>query len=396
MAIQDLLAEYGQSRLLQHWDSLSDSEKQPLEQQLQAIDWRTFQRQQALLHSNEEKSREFEPFGNYYPSGDDQEIAEGKELIKQGQLGCLMVAGGQGTRLKFDGPKGMFPLTEDGKTLFQIFAERTLAASEQAGIPLKLAIMTSPHNDAQTRDYFAQQGRFGLEESQLSFFSQAQLPFLDDEGQLFLDSPSHMAEGPDGNGVSLHHFVRSGIWEDWNGQGVRYLNFIQVDNVLADPFDANLLGHHCRRKNDMTLKCILREDPKEKVGVIVEEAGKAAVVEYSEISPEDQTALNPNGGLLHALANISQFGFSMDFVKRVAAAELPLHLAHKAVKYLNSHGQVQVPDVPRAWKFEAFIFDVLKEASQVDALVYPREECYAPLKNVSGADSIETVRLLFK
>ena len=169
------------------------------------------------------------------------------------------------------------------KSLFQLFAEKTIAASKQAGRPLSIAIMTSPQNHDATIDFFNQHHLFGLEPGQLSFFCQGMLPLLDQEGQLFLENAFSLAEGPDGNGGALHHFYHSGIYQQWQAQGIRHINFVPIDNPLADPFDAELLGCQQRCQNEITIKCTLRRDVQEKVGLLARHDGRTIVVEYSEI-----------------------------------------------------------------------------------------------------------------
>ena len=393
----EVLKNLGQNRLLSHLDQLEDHERRLVESQLAALDLEVLSLQvENWKNPTKADASPLEPFDSYYMSGDPEDVERGEQSLRAGELGCLIVAGGMGSRLGFDGPKGMYPVTPvQKKSLFQVFAEKATAASQWAGCSLPMAFMTSPLNHEATVDFFQEHEFFGSDPKQISFFSQGTLPFLDEEGQLFLSSRDAIAQGPDGNGVALKHFYDSGLWERWDRAGVKHVIFLQVDNALGDPFDSCLLGHHVRNSNDVTLKCVLREDPAEKVGVLVKRQGQAAIVEYSEISPEEQEARAADGSLKHACANISQFCFSMDFIRKAGEAgysALPLHLAHKAVKFLHDDGKIVQASEPMAWKFETFIFDLLALTQQVGSLVYPREECYAPLKNREGRDSIESVQ----
>lgn len=393
---QEKLLKIEQSHILKYWEGLDNDQKNQLLFQIEKIDLKTFDLQQKLLRPTLSENHKIEPFNNYAQSGNLDDIQKGKELISQGLVGTLVVAGGQGSRLRLDGPKGLFPITTvKHKSLFQLLAEKTLAASKQAGRPLPLAIMTSPLNHDITVEYFEKNHLFGLLKEQISFFPQGMLPLLDTKGFLFLENPYSIAEGPDGNGGALHEFARSGLWLKWHKQGIRYLNFILIDNPLADPFDAELIGYHARTQSEIVVKCIKRNDPKEKVGVIVRQNGKVTVVEYSEIDESERFATQQNGTLLHLCANLSLFSFSMDFIKTHIVNDptpLPLHAAFKAAKHLDPTGNSVLSDKPIAWKFEHFIFDVLPRANKINALLYPRETCFAPLKNFSGEDSIETVR----
>lgn len=384
-----------QSHLLKYWDTLSSTQQTHLLEQIAAVDIETFLQQQHLVHSPKITDQSLQPFTAFNRIGSKHDQELGRDLIAKGMAGCLIVAGGQGTRLKFNGPKGMFPVTPvTHKSLFQLFAEKVIAAGKQVNKRLPLAIMTSTLNHKVTLDFFYEHQLFGLHPEQLSFFSQGTLPLLDPQGNLFLETPYTIAEGPDGNGKALHHFYQNGIWKQWQEKGVHYLNFVLIDNPLADPFDAELLGFLHRQQSDVVIKCIERNDPQESVGVLALKDGKAGVVEYSEMNDKDRMATGPTGDLLYKGANLSLFCFKMDFIKRVVEDKEPLslHKAFKAVKFLNREGQTVEADKPMAWKFETFIFDLLAKTNKVEALLYPREQCFSPLKNFSGNFSIDTVR----
>ncbi len=384
------LAAIGQPQLLDFFEELTPSQQADLLRQIDSLSTPFFRRQQQLLiHPPHQKLRLLEPFRDSVTVDQGRWQEQGKTLLKEGKAGCLIIAGGQGSRLKFEGPKGCFPVTAiEQKSLFQLFAEKTVAAGQQIGRTLPLAIMTSPQNHATTVQFFKEHHYFGLSADQISFFIQGTLPLLDAEGNLFLEAKDLVAQGPDGNGSVFTHFIRSGIWNTWYQQGVRLLNVVLIDNPLADPFDAALLGFHHDFGVDAVVKCTERQDEDEKVGVLALHQDKAEVIEYTEMPTAERKARTAQGDLKFPLANLSLFSFSMDFVKSVSQKEIPLHLAHKAVKSLKKPQSAE----PNAWKFEAFIFDVLPMAFSVKALVYPREKCFAPLKNASGPDSPATVK----
>lgn len=393
---REKLNQLNQEHLIAHWDSLSPDEQASLAEQIDAIDVETFYAQQQAISQKDLKPESITPFLEYVRNGSQANIKQGKQLIAQGKVGCIIVAGGQGTRLKFDGPKGIYPVTVvKKKSLFQIFAEKTLAAGIQAGRQLPLAIMTSSVNNRDTVDFFIQHDFFGLDPNQVSFFCQRDLPFLDVGGNLFLESPARIAAGPDGNAPSLKQFVDQEIWANWQQKGIQYIVYIHIDNPLADPFDAELVGFHNRNPVDLVIKCIERVDPLEKLGIILRKNGRVDVIEYSEISPEERDSRERDGSLKHKCGNVSMFSFTMNFIEDIAKNhydQLPFHKAWKAAKYLDESGQTQMSPEPMAWKFEKFIFDVLPYAKTVKALLYPREECFAPLKNATGSDSIATVQ----
>ena len=375
-----------QSHLLAFWDELTTQQKQKLLHQIEKLNLEIFFKQKQLLHSSfkEESSHFLTPFEDAEEEGAFENIDLGNKLIANEEAGAIIIAGGQGTRLGFDGPKGMFPITLQGKTLFQIFAEKVSAASKN----LPLAIMTSPINDTITKNFFIENHYFGLQQEQLFFFTQNTLPFLDEQGNLFLENQHTIAEGPDGNGGIFQYFVESGIWKLWHERGIQDLLTIPVDNPLANPFDAELLGFHRRKLSDVTAKCSYRVNENEKVGVFVKEQQRVFVKEYSELSIDEKTARLANGNLKHRYANLGIFCFTMNFVHGVAqrTEQMPLHKAFKLAKCCGNESQM-------AWKFERFIFDCLPLAAKVSALLCPRDSCFAPLKNAQGEDSIETVRI---
>lgn len=378
------------------WETLSKTEQEQLLPQIEHLDLRAIESQRSLIAQKEIPSGTLTPFLDYAKTGSSENRALGKKLIAEGKAGCLFVAGGQGSRLNYTGPKGVFPVTlVKQKSLFRLFAEKILAAGKEAGRPLLAAIMTSPGNHEETVAYFENNHFFGLDTDQVFFFSQKEIPLLDPNGNLFLESAAKISTGPDGNAASLNQFVKQGIWSLWYEKGVRYLNYLNIDNALGDPFDAELIGFHASEQPDVVIKCISREDPLEKVGIILKKDDAIHVIEYSEISPEERDAKGPDGVLKHLCANISAFSFKMEFVHDIAVKhydEIPFHKAWKAVKYLTPEGETKMATKPMSWKFEKFIFDVLPYAQSVKALLYPREECFAPLKNAIGTDSIVEVQ----
>lgn len=383
-------------QIFNFWSDLSTDQKLDLEQQLIRIDLELLKMQKELLKQTMTLTEgNFESFNEFSFSGDKDNTLLGQKLIEEGRLGCLLLAGGQGTRLKHSGAKGTYPISIiKQKSLFELCAEKVAAASRQANRPLRLAIMTSPENDSETRDFFKEHHFFGLDPAQVSFFQQGVLPLLDADGKLFLKTPSQLNVGADGNGHALLCFAQSGILDEWMQQGIEYLHVILIDNPLADPYDAELLGFHFSQKSEMTLKCTEKTYPEEKVGLFVKQNDSCRVIEYSEMSQEEKFAYRPDGRLKHCCANLSLFCFSLSCVKHLTSTiqSLPLHKAWKATESIDSKGNFLPLDQPIAWKFETFIFDWLLYIEKVSALIYPREECFAPLKNYTGSDSPETVR----
>lgn len=391
----ETIENLGQKHILQHWPQLNEKEQQHLFQQLQKIDLTLFQEQQNFLFSQNKESLNLSPFQDFQLSGKTSRHKEGASLLKKGSMACLIVAGGQGSRLQLEGPKGKYPVScIKKKTLFQLFAEKTLAASKCYRTDLFIAVMTSPLNHEETIQFFTHNQFFGLQKHQVDFFCQKTLPILDEHGNLFLQTPSQIAIGPNGNGYALHEFYQSGIWKKWQDLNVCYVNLLPIDNPLADPFDAELLGLHAKENCDISIKAIKRSDPKESVGLIAKDGQNPIIVEYTEISPQERDSTDGAGNLTHPLAGIGLFCFSMDFIQSIALEHptMPFHLAKKSVSYLSPSGKPISPKEPNAWKFETFIFDVLPLSKKTAIIAYPRQNCFSPLKSLQAPNDIHSVR----
>ncbi|MFZ0564916.1 MAG: UTP--glucose-1-phosphate uridylyltransferase, partial [Chlamydiales bacterium] len=295
----------------------------------------------------------------------------------EGRCACLLLAGGQASRLGCTGPKGCYPVSfVKKKSLFQLVAEKIKAASEQAGYPLQLAIMTSPLNHLETEAFFVQNAFFRLSPHQVSFFYQRMWPFLDFQGNLFLETPDRLGCGPNGNGEVFSRLCESGIWQKWEKMGVQMVNVLPIDNPLAAPFDQELFGFHARHQCEVTIKAAMRQESQEEVGVIGSQRNKPIVTEYSEMT---ESSLKKS-----LIANLGLYCFSMSFIDKVKNLSLPIHRAKKNVNRMG--------ETVKAWKFEKFIFDVLPASDHSEVWLYPKERCFAPLKNFQGPNNIDAVQ----
>ena len=284
-----------------------------------------------------------------------------RELLRAGKVACVILAGGQGSRLGSSLPKALIPLLPTGET----FLEVTLA-KRRGNLPI--ALMTSTQNQSQISSFIAQKKLQGI-----SLFAQRDLPLLDDEEREVRDKTGQLVTGPCGNGDFFPSFAKSGILEKWAEQGIAEVMLIFIDNPLADPFDLKLLQHHLRSHAEVTLKCIERKDPAESVGVVALEEGKLCTKEYFELSQEEKEARRPDGSLLFSLANSGMYLFSLPFLRKAARVELPYHFARKEVLVDGQRCSL--------WKRETFIFDILPYAERAEALLFDRHEVFAPVKD---------------
>lgn len=316
----------------------------------------------------------------------------GESLIQQQKVAVLIVAGGQGSRLGFEGPKGTFPLSPvKGKTLFQLFAEQVKALSNRFSATIPLLIMTSDDNHDDTVQFFRQNASFGLPPQAIHFFSQGVLPAVSPQGKLILRDEVHLYTSPNGHGGSLKALSDSGLLAQLTGAGYEELFYCQVDNPLVRIADPVFLGYHRLADSEVSTKVVRRRSVEEKVGVYLEVNGKDAVIEYSDLDESYMSALDEKGGILYWAGNTAIHLFSLSFIKDLTrdGFALPHHCAKKSAYVVSSDWEPASIDV---WKFETFVFDAIPLAKKACCMEVARQEEFAPVKNKEGADSPETAR----
>jgi len=322
----------------------------------------------------------------------------GESALRAGRVAAFTVAGGQGTRLGFDGPKGTFPVTPiTGNTLFQVFAEKILAASRRYARPIPWFIMTSDINHEATVAFFEEHRHFGLDPARVRFFSQGLMPAVTPEGKIILSAPDQIALSPDGHGGSLRALVRNGCTAQMAEMGIDLVSYFQVDNPLVRPLDPAFLGFHLLDESELSSKTCLKAYPEEKVGVFVSRDGKLEVLEYSDLPADLVQARDADGQIRFRAGSIAIHIFSRSLVERMGAAEdpalrLPFHLARKKVPTVDDQGTPVEPDAPNGIKFEMFVFDSLPFARNPVIVETARADEFSPVKNAEGNDSPKTCR----
>jgi UDP-N-acetylglucosamine/UDP-N-acetylgalactosamine diphosphorylase len=323
----------------------------------------------------------------------------GEQLIRQGRVAALTVAGGQGTRLGFDGPKGMLPISPvKNKPLFQLFAEYILGTQGRYETGrIAWFIMTSPANDVQTRQFFAANNYFGLDGAQVRFFTQGVMPAFSPDGRILLAEKGRLALSPDGHGGTLLALRRTGCLEEMARAGVECISYFQVDNPLVHCIDPLFVGLHAMTKSQMSSKMLFKADDFERVGNFASADGKVMVVEYSDLPKELATARNADGSRAFNAGSIAIHAISRRFIEELTADDsrfkLPWHRAVKKVAYVDlGSGELIEPGEANAVKLETFIFDAIPMAQNPLILQTVREEEFSPVKNATGVDSIETCR----
>ncbi len=393
------LSHHGQQHLLYGWDGLSPARRDGLVAQLAKVDFPRL----AALHADRDAPQAalpsraaIAPIPVQPRAVTPDVIARGEEALRRGEVAVLLVAGGQGSRLGSDKPKGMFPVGPvTDATLFRIHAEKVLAASRRYGRPVPLLVMTSPATHAETEAYFHAHGFFGLAPGDVYFFQQGTMPAVDlATGRLLLEAPGRLFLSPNGHGGTLTALAETAVLDAMEARGVRHVFYFQVDNPLVKVCDPAFLGGHVAAGSEASSKVVFKEQPGEKVGVLAVVAGRKAIVEYSDMPADMAAEREADGTLRFRAGNPAIHLFDVAFLRRVTGAGgLAYHVARKKVPYLDTDtGLTVTPTVENALKFELFVFDALPLADRWLAMETGRAEEFAPLKNATGADSPASVR----
>lgn len=327
----------------------------------------------------------------------------GMEAVTNGEVAALLLAGGQGTRLGYDGPKGMYDIgLPSKKTLFQFMVERIKKLGQLSGKGDKAVpfyIMTSPLNHKATTEYFAKHDNFGID---VQFFPQGTLPALTSpEGKMILETPTSLAVAPDGNGGIYPALVKHGILDDMKSRGIKYIHAFGVDNALVKPADPTFVGYCIQKNADCGNKVLWKTSPDEKVGVVATKGGKPCIVEYSDISKEMSEQKDSNNGrLVFGAGNICNHFYTLEFMMNTIVPNLGnmYHVARKKIPHWDAETKETVkPTSNNGIKLESFIFDVFPLSKKMAVLDVARAEEFAPVKNPPGtaSDSPDTARQLF-
>jgi UDP-N-acetylglucosamine/UDP-N-acetylgalactosamine diphosphorylase len=405
----------GQQHLLAHWDALDSAARSRLAQQIQEIDWHDYARLRKLhagtgddaeavkRHWREAAARSIPPAAvrlGKQPEGFTREQAkkEGEAALRAGKVGMILVAGGLGTRLGSDEPKGMFRLGPiSNRPLFQILIDQLRAVSKRYGVRIPLYVMTSPATHDATQEFLSEREYFGLSPEDVILFQQGTMYAVDEKSfDVLLSAPGKVFTGPDGHGGMLAALVKHGVLKDARSRGIEQFFYGQIDNPLLTVCDGELIGCHRLAKSELTTQVVAKTDPAEKVGVVVEIDGRTQIIEYVDLPDDAAQELLPDGSLKFWAGNIAVHVFDVSFLERVAsqADALPFHTSRKKVPYVDRSGQLVQPPAPNAIRFERFIFDLLPHAKQALVVEVDKAVAFAPVKNDdnSPTDSPTTAR----
>jgi UDP-N-acetylglucosamine/UDP-N-acetylgalactosamine diphosphorylase len=398
--LYEQLVAAGQEHVLRFYPQLDKTGRERLDQQLHALDLTLL----AQLARDEHEAPDWTAMARRstpppHAPRNTQHTAispsaarrAGEEALRRGHVAAILVAGGQGSRLGFEHPKGMFPIGPvSGHSLFQVLIEKIVATSRRYAAPVPLFVMTSPATHDETVAYLAANHRFGLPEDDLKIFCQGTMPAVDAEtGQLILAAPDSLALAPDGHGGMLAALRASGALQHARDRHIEWFSYGQIDNPLVQLCHPELIGYHLLADSDMTTQVIRKQDPLEKVGNVVMVDGQMRIIEYSDLPDDLARRRNPDGSLVIWAGSIAVHVFRTAFLEQISqrADALPFHQARKKVRFLDARGVEQTPDQPNAIKFERFIFDLLPWARNAIVVEGRTEEVFAPVKNAEGAPS---------
>jgi UDP-N-acetylglucosamine/UDP-N-acetylgalactosamine diphosphorylase len=396
-----VLKPHRQEHLLRFWNDLSGAARRRLADQIRAIDFELIAELVQQTSGSQDWaaiSRRAEPpraMRLYDRRGGGQfdrteSVARGTAALAAGKVGVLLVAGGQGSRLGFDQPKGLFPIGPvSGASLLQIHFEKALALGRRHGVKVPVYVMTSPVTHDEQVAYLREHNWFGLPAEDVKLFCQGTMPAVNAmTGRLLLADKGELFLSPDGHGGTVAALAASGMIDDMRDRGIEHLFYLQVDNPLVPIGDPEFIGYHLLAESDLTSMAVAKQSPQDRVGNFATVDGRMLVIEYSDFPNDVAAKRNASGELVFWAGSIAVHMFRVAFLQRALALNeaLPFHVARKKVPHVDNEGRLVEPQEPNALKFERFIFDLLPQARNPLVVEYEEEEVFAPLKNAPGAE----------
>ena len=401
----NILKENNQEHLLKYLEMADENQKVELIKEIENINFDELKELYKISKRDKDKAIgsqliEHVKFVDEYKMNEDdfnkyKEV--GENIIKNGEYAVVTMAGGQGTRLGHDGPKGTFLLDVKPKPkyLFEILADGIKRANEKYGVILNWYIMTSTEKKKKTEEFFEEHNYFGYPKNKIKFFKQGILPLISEEGKLLVDENLHIKYAADGNGCIYKSMRIDGILDDMKKNGIKWIFIGAVDNALLNMVDPILIGLTSCEENQIGSKSVVKRSPDEPVGVFCKKDGKPGVIEYTELPTEMAHEVDEEGELLFGESHIMCNLYSFEALEKISKEKLPYHSANKKAPYMNEMGEMIKPTKPNAYKYEAFIFDGFAFFDNISILRGRRNEDFAPVKNAEGNDSPATAVELY-
>ena len=394
-----VLKDHGQEHIYEAYEKLDAAGKEKLAAQVEKIDW-----SMVAMAGHEElaqKRGKLEPLSALEVSEIEANKAKyeqiGIDAIKASKVGAVLLAGGQGTRLGSDGPKGKYNIgiTKD-VYIFERLIRNLLDVTDKAGCFVPLYIMTSDKNNDETIAFFEEKNYFGYPKDFVKFFKQEMAPSVDFNGKLYMESADSLSLSPNGNGGWFYSMAVTGVLKDVKERGIEWLNIFAVDNVLQRIADPVFVGATLDSGRVSGAKVVRKADPNEKVGVLCLEDGRPSIVEYYEMTEEIINSREANGELSYNFGVILNYLFRVDKLEEIMNAKMPVHVVEKKIPYMDKEGNYIKPETPNGYKFELLVLDMIHLLDHCLSFEVVRDYEFAPIKNKTGVDSVESAQALLQ
>jgi len=393
-----LLKENGQEHVLNYYHELLEEEKDALLQQIAATDFHLLQ---SAKQKNSIKKGTITPLAAMQLDEIEKHREEfyqiGVKAIENGKVGAVLLAGGMGSRLGFDYPKGMYNIGLTKEVyIFERIIRNLLDVVEQTGSWIRLFIMTSDKNNESTQKFLKEKNYFGYEPSYVTFFIQEMAPSTDFNGKIYMEEKGKMAASPNGNGGWFSSMIRCGMLDLIKKEGIEWLNVFAVDNVLQRIADPVFIGATIAKKCTVGAKVVRKAAPDEKVGVMCLEDGRPSIIEYYELTQELMNTKDEKGEPAYNFGVILNYLFRVEDLLAIIKKDMPLHIVEKKIPYLDENGILRKPDMPNGYRYETLVLDMIHLAKSCLPFEVVRNREFAPIKNRTGVDSVESARALLK
>lgn len=397
--ILNVLKEHGQEHIVAAYDKLDDAGKEKLAAQVERIDWSIVD--MAKQENIAQERGKLEPLSALEVSEIEKDKTKYEEIgldaIRAGKVGAVLLAGGQGTRLGSDGPKGKYNigLTKD-VYIFERLIRNLFDVTDKAGCYVPLYVMTSDKNNDETIAFFEEKAYFGYPKDFVKFFKQEMAPSVDFDGKLYMEAADSLSLSPNGNGGWFYSMAVTGVLKDVKARGVEWLNIFAVDNVLQRIADPVFVGATLDSGCVSGAKVVRKADPQEKIGVLCLEDGRPSIVEYYEMTDEIINSREADGELSYNFGVILNYLFRVDQLEEIMSQKMPVHVVEKKVPYIDGNGELVKPETPNGYKFELLVLDMIHMFDNCLSYEVVRDHEFAPIKNKTGVDSVESARALLQ
>ena len=395
----NVLKEHGQEHIFEAYQKLDDTGKEKLAAQIERIDWSIVE-----MAGHKELAQErgkLEPLSALEVTEIEQNKAKyegiGLDAIRAGKVGAVLLAGGQGTRLGSDGPKGKYNIGLTKEVfIFERLIRNLLDVTDKAGCFVPLYVMTSDKNHEETTAFFEEKQYFGYPKDFVKFFKQEMAPSVDFQGKLYMESEDSLSLSPNGNGGWFYSMAVTGVLKDVKARGVEWLNIFAVDNVLQRIADPVFVGATIDSGCVSGAKVVRKADPEEKIGVLCLEDGRPSIVEYYELTEEIINSREADGELSYNFGVILNYLFRVDQLEEIANQKMAVHVVEKKIPYMDEKGELVKPESPNGYKFELLVLDMIHMFPNCLSYEVVRDYEFAPIKNKTGVDSVESARALLQ